>query len=50
MYEYIYGWIEARKRSDKNEMDRIEKDLRKLGTDRMTLLYLANVLEEKIRK
>lgn len=44
--EYIHAYIAARKNGDKKEMERIEKDLEKLGMDRATLLM---VVEEEQR-
>lgn len=39
--EYIVSYIEAWYKEDKKEMEKIEKDLEKLGMDRMTLRTVA---------
>ncbi len=39
--EYIERYKEALKNKDKKEQERIEKDLQKLGMDKMTLMVLV---------
>lgn len=39
--EYIEQYKKAMEEGDKKEMERIEKDLAKLGMDKMTLMLLA---------
>lgn len=40
--DYIQDYIRATKENDKKSMDRIERDLRKLGMDKLTLKVLVN--------
>ena len=44
MSEYIEAYIKALRANDKKEMSRIERDLRKLGMDRYTLIVLVKEL------
>lgn len=39
--EYIQSYIDAKAKGDKAKMEQIEKDLKKLGMDRMTLLTVV---------
>ena len=46
--DYIDAYIEAKENGDKKEMTRIEKDLAKLGMDRMTLkVVVADEIERR---
>lgn len=44
--EYIKSYIDAKAKGDKAKMEQIEKDLEKLGMDKMTLLTVVTE-EEK---
>ena len=47
LYDYIFAFIDAGKKKDKKEMDRIRKNLEKLGMDQATLYVLVKEFLEK---
>ena len=44
--DYIVDYIKAEQDGDKKKMDKLEKELAKLGMDRMTLRLLVDELEK----
>lgn len=44
--DYIQSYIVAKKKGDKRKMEQIERELQRLGMDRMTLLAVVSDLKK----